>query len=204
MTSIINLGTEVYVTDPCYTVPTWCQAKLENVLPGDYIATVLFDERGGTGRNAELYVVHKDYQNVTKYGPDGLKWDWYGDIGVDSGQAGIFDAASYRDDAAVVRMVLPHSEFVLPGDKQPGDEWYTAMCKYTLNTEENWGAYERGVVSCSGYGDGIYPLFAAENEEGKIVAMQVIFIDQDEEEDEEEDDWDDDLNFVEEQEEDLK
>ena len=96
MTQTINLGPEVYVTDPCYSVPTWCQTKLTNVLPGEWIVSMIYDEKGGSNRNAELYLVHKDYQGKNLL----YDWDWLGDFGVDSGQAGVFDAASYRSDSA--------------------------------------------------------------------------------------------------------
>ncbi len=46
MTQTINLGPEVYVTDPCYSVPTWCQTKLTNVLPGEWIVSMIYDEKG--------------------------------------------------------------------------------------------------------------------------------------------------------------
>ena len=32
----IQLGEEVMVSDPCYSIGTWCQIKLSNVLPGFY------------------------------------------------------------------------------------------------------------------------------------------------------------------------
>lgn len=199
MTQNITLGSEVFVTDPCYTVPTWCQLKLSNVLPGEWIASMIFDELHGTNRNAELYVVHKDFQNSKN-----LMFDWAGDFGVDSGQAGVFNAASYRDDSTVAGMKLPESDFVLPrfDSDEPGTDWYEAMCKITL-TGDNWGAYDQGVVSSSGWGDGHYAAYAAENAAGQIVALQLVFIDQSADLEDEDEDWDEDLKFVEEQEDDL-
>ena len=185
MTTTIKLGAEVYVTDPCYSVPTWCQKKLNNVLPGEWICTMIYDELEGTGRNAELVLVHKDYQTAQHL------YDWYGDFGVDSGQAGVFDAASYRNDSAAEAIQVPNLDFVLPGHDIEGDLWYEKMCKFTLG-EDGWGSYDSGVVSSSGWGDGMYPLYAAENEDGKVVAMQLTFIDQSadlEDDDQDEDDF---------------
>ena len=188
MTQTINLGSEVYVTDPCYSVPTWCQLKFDNVLPGKWVATMIYDELGGSNRNAELILIHQDYQNKK------LVYDWFGDFGVDSGQAGIFDAASYRSDAEVAGMKLPKlgSAFVLPGDRTDGDSWYESICHFTL-AEDGWGSYDTGVVSSSGWGDGMYPVYGAE-EDGKIVALQLSFIPQDSEDPywDEEDPEDDD------------
>lgn len=176
MTQTINLGAEVYVTDPCYSVPTWCQLKFDNVLPGDWIATMIYDELHGSGRNAELYLVHKDYQGTN------LCFDWLGDFGVDSGQAGVFTAASYRSDAAAAGMQVPKLQepFFLHGEKTDGDSWYESICHFTLEGN-GWGAYDAGVVSSTGWGDGMYPVYGAKNDEGKIVSFQLTFIDQSEE-----------------------
>ena len=121
-------------------------------------------------------------------------YDWFGDFGVDSGQAGVFDAASYRDDAAVAGMKLPklREPFKLLGEHSDGDAWYEAMCNFTLDND-GWGAYDAGAVSSSGWGDGMYPVYGAE-EDGKIVALQLSFIPQDSEDPywDEEDPEDDD------------
>lgn len=193
MTQTINLGPEVYVTDPCYSVPTWCQTKLTNVLPGEWIVSMIYDEKGGSNRNAELYLVHKDYQGKNLL----YDWDWLGDFGVDSGQAGVFDAASYRNDAYAAGITTPKVDFSLPGDALEGDAWYTKMCKFTL-ANDGWGTYAAGAVSSSGYGDGMYPVYGAEVDrkwwqiwkpKRQIVALQLTFIDQsaDDDEDLEED-----------------
>ena len=182
MTQTINLGPEVYVTDPCYSVPTWCQTKLTNVLPGEWIVSMIYDEKGGSNRNAELYLVHKDYQGKN------LLYDWLGEFGVDSGQAGVFDAASYRDDAYAAGITTPEVDFFLPGDSLEGDAWYTKMCKFTL-ANDGWGAYAAGAVSSSGYGDGMYPVYGAEVD-GKVVALQLVFIDQSAEDEPEDDEPD--------------
>jgi len=182
MTQTINLGTEVYVTDPCYSVPTWCQKKFDNVLPGEWIATMIYDELHGSGRNAELYLVHKNYQGTN------LNFDWFGDIGVDSGQAGVFDAASYRSDAAAAGMQVPKLQqpLFLPGEKTDGDSWYESICHFTLEGD-GWGAYDAGVVSSTGWGDGMYPVYGAKIDrkwwqfwkpKKSIVALQLTFIDQ--------------------------
>jgi hypothetical protein len=60
------------------------------------------------------------------------------------------------------------------------------MCRFTLS-EDGWGVYDTGVVASSGYGDGVYPMTVAKNEEGKVVSIAITFIGEDDEEDE----WDD-------------
>ena len=180
MTQTINLGPEVYVTDPCYSVPTWCQTKLTNVLPGEWVVSMIYDEKQGTNRNAELFLIHKDHQAAKD-----LSYDWFGDFGVDSGQAGVFDAASYRSDSAAEAINPPWIDFVLPGKDLEGDAWYEKICKFTLG-ESGWGAYDAGAVSSSGWGDGMYPVYGAEVN-GQVVALQLVFIDQSAEDDDESD-----------------
>lgn len=170
MTTTINLSSEVIVSDPCYSVPTWCQTKLTNVLPGRYITQV--NEDPETDRCAELLVIHEDFYQSR------LKYDEHSTCGVDSGQLGIFDAASYRSDAAAQGITTPAVEFFLPYNDSEGDAWYEKMCKFTLG-ELGWGAYDAGVVSRSGWGDGVYPLDVATNTDGQIVAMLITFIDTD-------------------------
>lgn len=83
----ITLGSEVYVTDPCYEPDLWCCNKVENVLAGDYIAIM---KENNENRVESLTVTHKDYVNQK------LEYtlaDFV--VGVDSGQAGIVDKEYY-------------------------------------------------------------------------------------------------------------
>ena len=172
---IITLGSEVFVTDPCYEVGTWCQAKLTNVLPGNYYAfmTGTFEMYGT--RNTGVAVIHEDYINKQP-----KRWYKHGNIGVDSGQAGIFSAESYKNDSIIESISAPvldskGREFNLPRmTKQPGDDWYERMCRLTLNTQESWGAYDQGIVSSSGMGDGMYG-FSIQKSKNKIVAIAIDF-----------------------------
>ena len=62
-----------------------------------------------------------------------------------------------------------------------GDDWYEKMCKFTLS-EASWGAYDNGVVSSSGIGDGAYDLYVMKDGD-EIVGMKVDFLPDDEDED---------------------
>ena len=167
----IYLGSEVMVSDPCYSVPTWCQHKLTNVLPGEYSTTAFkSDETGGWGtRCAALVAVHKDWIE------DDLSWRTVtaADIGVDSGQCGIFDMESYRNDTVAEEITSPSPNFILPYDGE-GDKWYEKMCGLTLS-DQQWGSYNTGVVSSSGYGDGSYRLLVAKHN-GKIVGIAIDYL----------------------------
>lgn len=174
-TKQIQLGSEVMVSDPCYSEPTWCQIKLENVKPGTYRAFHKEHDSGDWGvRSSMIMVIHEDHLD------DDIIWYAHkGEVGVDSGQAGIFSYDTYRKDG--VEMEVPTIGYDgrnfdwldFPGDKQEGDEWYKNMCKITLTTT-GWGTYSNGLVSRSGFGDGSYTLYVA-HEYGDIIAMCIDF-----------------------------
>lgn len=161
----ITLGDTVVVSDPCYSIPTWCQHILKDVLPGKY--NVMCDKMDCSWGNrvSTLMVVHEHFNKEDK-----LSWRKVdADIGVDSGQCGIFDKKSYRSDDAAECITTPDSNFFLPYDGTEGDKWYEKMCKFTLS-EHQWGAYDTGAVSCSGIGDGSYTLRVAKYK-GKVIGI---------------------------------
>jgi len=171
----INLGSEVRVSDPCYGDDVWCKTRLNSVLPGEYHVDVQKSDEGDWGnRVSSLTVTHKDY--VGKQ----LRYQEHGDIGVDSGQAGIFCESSYRNDS--IEIDTPEHDFAIPFDES-GDRWYEKMCKFTLSGE-GFGAYESGVVTSSGFGDGSYPLAVARDEDKNIVSIVITYIGEEDEEDE--------------------
>lgn len=174
--STITLGKEVMVSDPCYTEPTWCQVKLDDVKPGIYNAYHKEHDSGDWGvRSSMLLVIHQDHTE------DELEWDQEdGEVGVDSGQAGIFSYETYRKDG--LQMEVPTVGYdgrsfewldSLSRADEVGGDWYTKMCKKTLTTD-GWGTYDQGIVSRSGFGDGSYSLYTARID-GEVVAMAVDF-----------------------------
>lgn len=171
----ITLEKEVMVSDPCYTEPTWCQIKLKTVKPGEYYAFCKTHDTGDWGvRNSMLLVVHKDHIN------DQLKWKRHsGEVGVDSGQAGIFSYSTYRKDGLEIEVPTIGYDgrnfdwLDSISRDEDGDDWYRKMCKMTL-TEEGYGSYSNGTVCRSGFGDGGYDLFTASSGR-KIIAMAIDF-----------------------------
>lgn len=161
------------VSDPCYSVTTWCQKKLTGVLPGDYETFCRHsDDTGGWGRrNSVLMVIHKDHLESD------LKWRrTRGVVGVDSGQAGIFTMDTYRNDIVAETIETPSGEWTGFNNRlSDGDGWYDKMCALTINEEDGWGTYSNGVVSRSGYGDGGYDLLVARVNR-KIVAIAIDFL----------------------------
>jgi hypothetical protein len=110
-------------------------------------------------------------------------WEEHSEIGVDSGQAGIFCETSYRNDIVAESIVTPQSDFHIVFDGE-GEKWYEKMCKFTLSKDQ-CGTYETGVVTSSGIGDGGYPLDVIRERNGYIVGMKITYLFDEEDEDEE-------------------
>jgi hypothetical protein len=172
----ILLGEEVIISDPCYEVPTWCQEIIKNVRPGVYDTQVDYRESHGWGERVHsLTVLH----NIIK----SPIWEHHcNNIGVDSGQAGVFCMTSYRNDEMSQELPWltekgdPFGDHPFRPVKEDGEQWYVKMCDRTLSTEEGWGTYDTGVVSSSGYGDGQYELLISQMD-GMIHGFKIIFID---------------------------
>ena len=176
----IQLGNKVMVSDPCYGLNTWCQGVLENVLPGTYDCEVEYSDEGAWGvRVAAIEVTHT---NCGAYGFEITDFT----VGVDSGQAGIFDYDYY---------VKYHED--TNGRREVDDDWYDRVCDITLSEESAGTIDELGFVSSSGYGDGGYDCWVARNRDGYIVAIRIEYIT--EEEEDEDDEYDDEDEYEEEE-----
>lgn len=166
-----TLEKEVVVSDPCYELGTWCQEIVSGVKPGVYRAKTT--KLGG--RIATLTALHAD-------APEKPKWAHYSyNVGVDSGQAGIFCHSSYRKDdtARSLPWTLPEDSVIREiADGDAGDHWYAKMCNLTLS-DQGWGGYDTGVVSSSGWGDGSYELsicYEGDHDDNEIEGLKITFI----------------------------
>lgn len=177
-------GDRLMLSDPCYERGTWCQGVVEDVKPGKYVAKVAIEtETHGWGpRVAELEAVHQDFTGAPVYSR--LPFE----VGVDSGQAGIFDDLIYPE-----------------GNRDQGGEFnkdgfYDICCNITLEGGSSCcGAgvlLDGGVVSSSGYGDGGYAAYAAKDGNGKVVAVKIVFIGEDEDEQDEDETCDECGSFL--------
>ena len=85
-------------------------------------------------------------------------------VAVDSGQAGFFNEKFFSESEK--------------GDYDTPDSFYGECCGITL-ADEPYGVLENelGVVSSSGYGDGVYPLYVVLDSNGKVIASKIVFID---------------------------
>ena len=169
MSKKIFLSNNVRVSDPCYTDDVWCKTQLKNVLPGHFKYDVTRTELDGWGnRISGITLIHEDYLDKS------LDWQFHSDIGVDSGQAGFFCESSYRNDHIASSITTPDIDFAME-ESQEGDAWYNKMCKFTLS-KDHYGAYDTGIVSSSGVGDGSYPLYVAYDRDNNIIAMKLDYL----------------------------
>ena len=146
------------VCDPCYNKSIKSVAVLE-VLKGKYLATVGIKENmDGFGERVNwLEICHQDYLDVeaNQLMPDV-------DVGVDSGQAGFFDDEHYPDGGST-------------GDFEDLNSFYGKACNLTLQDEQGGIIDSFGVVSSSGYGDGVYELYVGRNSANQIVSARINF-----------------------------
>jgi hypothetical protein len=165
----------VRATDPCYDMDTWCAGTITDVVNGTWEVEVI---RGDEDRVAMIIARHAIHGSNLP--AEFIDEELAGDYGVDSGQFGFFDLAKFAEEH--------DSDYGKPGG------FYTEVCNttspsnpsligpdYLEQTEYTFRGY--GVVTCSGYGDGSYPVYVAYGYDGDVIAMMVQFM-WDEEEDE--------------------
>lgn len=162
-----TISDKLRISDPCYSRETWCSGAVENAKIGSWLAYVLKSDECLWGKRiAELHAYHDDYANHLTHTRNWQPVDF--EVGVDSGQVGIFDEEAYRGGTH--------------------DEWYDECCNVTLSSS-GAGIILGGVVSSSGYGDGVYTAYTLRNEDAEIIGVKVVFIEPEEEVDEDDEDY---------------
>ena len=151
----------IVISDPCYKDVEPIQA-----INGKWLGEV---ELNHHNRIRKLTVQHSDYILNPKF--DNVM---HTESAVDSGQLGVFDSKSYRNDKLVVNLPRLCNQSIC--EDEP---WYSICCDRTLS-ENNCGYVPEGFLSSSGYGDGFYQtkVFLVDN---KAVAVEIEFIEEDEE-----------------------
>jgi len=158
MQQTITLNTRVQVSDPCLDPGSFEAVLVKDCLPGKWIVSVRRKDCGpawGT-RIASLTIRHEDY-------PKGFPKEFVGRCCVDSGQCGFFDEAYYDANQTNEGFDDPSS-------------WYHRVCQLALSDAEYGVIDDKGAVSASGYGDGVYGCYAKRNKDGFIVALTLKFI----------------------------
>lgn len=162
----IRLGKKVRVSDPCYGTTTWCAGTIDNVKEGLYNVEVeLVDDLWGSkySRVKSLTVVHSDYKGSLFFNKIASF-----EVGVDSGQAGIYDEDYYNQYHSIDNCNC---------------DWYEDVCELTYPAGTKDG---KCVVSSSGYGDGCYICELVEDN-NEVVAIRITFIEDEEDYEDEED-----------------
>lgn len=143
----------------------------DKVMTGEWDSYVEYDEE--SGRVAMLRALNSD---ITYRELDELKWEACdGFIGVDTGQAGIYDSKYFKDDSIVGD--YPLAEYITNIDEK-GEKWYSMCCQQTYdesNPKKRAGTIPYGVVSSSGWGDGAYD-YGVTKKNGLICGVEVLFL----------------------------
>lgn len=157
------------VSDPCYEVDTWCSGTFDNAMLGKWRTHITKSSNtNGWGDRCVSLVIEHD--SIIDEIPENLWKKSEIIIGVDSGQAGFFDDKYYRASCNGIKC------FSLEEQSNIASEWYQMCCDVTLSEDGvGAGVIPYGVVSSSGFGDGGYECFFAEND-GKVVSAMIVFI----------------------------
>lgn len=167
----------VDVSDPCYSVSdVGCRATKIPTKNGIYVAMVV--KTGGEEDEAGCCKVLEAL--LEDAGGQWVKSPY--DIGVDSGQAGIFDSKHYKNDEIGRKWKSEHKE--KNRDICENEPWYSMCCDLTCG-KMNAGVIPHGVVSSSGYGDGGYDLWIR-MEDKLATGFRIVFIDSEQEQEESE------------------
>ena len=143
---------KIVVADPSYEYGDFGTLILHDVLAGKYYANIKTADNLVTSLN----IFHSDYKNIE------LKFSFYGEIAVDSGQAGFFDEKYFVESQG--------------GTFSDVNSFYGLACAITMSPKQSGIMKKKGVVSSSGFGDGFYKVLVIRNSDRKIVSAKILFI----------------------------
>ncbi|MCJ8014208.1 DUF4241 domain-containing protein [Paenibacillus sp. KQZ6P-2] len=160
----VNSG-QLVVADPCYDLntETIIMGVLDSVLNGSWVGQVEKVEVRDWGEACSKLTAYHHSVAEQEASLEWVKCPFI--VGVDSGQAGIFDIQKYRIPDADAKDIGSDTD----------SEWYYACCDMTESGEEA-GVLDGGVVSRTGMGDGAYGVYMAMNGEKQIVGVKIVFI----------------------------
>lgn len=167
------------VSDPCYDKEVWCCGIIPDCIKGEWETAVVYKDHGEFGVRVSLLAARHAH-TVRSFALCGKVWadekfihyssGWEicnFNVGVDSGQAGLFDEAHYHDIHVFDGVPEAKHDF--------RDVWYNHCCDQTLGAEQA-GTIPFGVVSSSGYGDGEYTALCHRNARGQADCVMIVFL----------------------------
>ena len=151
-----KLGNKVDVTDPSYDKEVWCRMNDVEILPGMYECFVdIWNNEQTHGWGDRVACV-----GIRRLNSMGVISKNIGEICVDSGLAGFYEEKpDFTDD--------DWSEFC--------DTIHDNYPTIYLHDRELGGRLYGFTVS-SGYGDGVYPVYATKNSKGQVVGLEIYFM----------------------------
>lgn len=159
----IQIGQRVIVSDPAYSPNMWCQGVVQNMKPGAYKVYGEVIDCGDWGnRVSRIWIIHEDYINADINALLNYKFEEF-EVGVDSGNAGIYDFEYYQN--------------LYAGNTRPND-WYDRIPEVTYNnpTGQYFGTLdEKCIIASAGYGDGTYTCQTGRNDADECVYVEVDF-----------------------------
>ncbi len=147
-----NFHGSVDITDPGYDKDVFCRINNLPIAEGIYDCVVWYQMEGSNEKEKQYAYSMVGIIGIYRNGeiPPQKKMELIGTIGVDAGLAGFFhNKPDYTDNE--------WGKFI--GQLTCGDVWLT----------------EEGFFSASGYGDGIYPVYASKSR-GTIDALEIRFL----------------------------
>lgn len=168
---------KIRVSDPCYDKDeTRCSlVGVVDAVRGEWKAHVKVINEGDWGKRVSYLIAYHSKYFCTRKG----LWNRASfDIGVDSGQCGIFDEKHYQDESVIpFDAQFPNLRVGFAGHTR----WYKACCNETLKPDDTEagisgsGTIPFGCVSSSGLGDGCYDCYITKNKAGKVVGIMVDY-----------------------------
>ena len=176
LVGVLNVNDKLLLTDPCYELGTWCTG--EAVLPyGSYNCYCTYRDKCVAG----IYIINTDVKGLNNVF-EGKRIS--GNLGVDSGQLGIFNTIRYNkgvskeefEKSLELKFLYEDWKRTYDENDTDKDSFYKCCCNYTL-TQQKCGVIKGvGFVSSSGYGDGTYMAHYLVNKQGEKVGLQVVFM----------------------------
>lgn len=156
---------QLIVTDPAYDMTeSDIQVILNNVKNGEWTGSITYDEEESVESLRAFYKEKK---------PTGRWHDCDQPIGVDSAQAGIFDCAVYGKEESIPYEV----ENIHDLEFEEEMKYYIACCDVVASDAQG-GIVPGGIVSMSGYGDGMYDVKVKYNKSKEVVGVMINFGDE--------------------------